>query len=113
MLLYARWRAPLTSGFEVSKFQSQHLYGLHATRSSCLACATKSVSKFDPTVCFRSVCVTAAGPTENSEKIASRHPVMPVANGLGGGVVGVDSRELGQGNGHDSTVPADQHEHFS
>ena len=38
---------------------------------------------------------------------------MPVANGLGGGVVGVDSRQLGQWNGHDPTVPTDQHEHFS
>ena len=43
---------------------------------------------------FRQACVTAAGPTENSEKIASGYPVMPVANGLGGGVVGVDSRQL-------------------
>lgn len=65
------------------------------------------------TASFRSACVTAEGPPENSEKIASRHPVTPIANGLGGGVVGVDSRQLGQGNGHDSTVPADEHEHFS
>jgi transposase len=65
------------------------------------------------TVSFRQACVTAAGPTENSEKIASGYPVMPVANGLGGGVVGVDSRQLGERNGHDSTVPADEHEHFS
>ena len=56
---------------------------------------------------------SAVNPAENSEKITSRHPVLPVANGLGGGIVGVDRRQLGQGNGHDSTVPADQHEHFS
>jgi hypothetical protein len=41
-------------------------------------------------VSFRQACVTAAGPTDNSEKIASGYPVIPVANGFGGGVVGVD-----------------------
>src|SRR5207253_11479107 len=35
-----------------------------------------------------------------SETVALRHPVMPVGNGFGGRVVGINSRQLGQGDGH-------------
>src|SRR2546428_324903 len=37
---------------------------------------------------------------------------MPVGNGFGGRVVGINSRQLGQGDGHGPALPADQHEHI-
>jgi hypothetical protein len=40
-------------------------------------------------VSFRQPCVAAVNPTKNSEKIAFRHPIEPVADGLGGRFVSV------------------------
>ena len=48
-----------------------------------------------------------------SEQVALCHPVMPVANGLGGGFVGIDGGQLGKRDGHLTPLPTDQHEHVS
>ena len=52
-----------------------------------------------------------AGAGRNSEQVALRHPVMPVANHLGSGFVGINGGQLGKRDGHLTPLPTDQHEH--
>src|SRR6516165_11314256 len=47
----------------------------------------------------------------NSDKVALRHPVLPVADGFVGGFVRVYSVELRKGNGHLPPLPTDLHKH--
>ena len=62
-------------------------------------------------VCFRQGCVAPVPERHNSETVAPRHPVMPVANGLGSGFVGINGKQLRERNSHFPPVPADLHEH--
>ena len=57
----------------------------------------------------RPACVTLN--RADSETVALRQPVVPVADGLEGGFVRVDGDQLGEWHGHIATVPADQHQH--
>ena len=47
-----------------------------------------------------------------SEAVALRQPVVPVADGLDGRFIRVDSSELGEWHGHIAAVPANQHQHI-
>lgn len=57
------------------------------------------------------LCELSVG-VRKSETVALRHRVMPVGNGFGGRVVGINNRQLGKGDGHGPALPADQHEHI-
>jgi hypothetical protein len=47
----------------------------------------------------------------DSETVALRKPVVPVADGFNGGFVRIDGSQLGEWHGHIAVVPANQHQH--
>ena len=48
-----------------------------------------------------------------SEAVALRHPVMPIAYSPDGRFICVDGNQLRQGDGHIAALPADQRQHVS
>src|ERR1700674_1030860 len=49
----------------------------------------------------------------DSEEVAPRYPVMPIADRFGGGFVRIDGGQLRKRDGHFPSLPPDLHEHIA